>query len=209
MRRRVAGSCGCWAEAAVASAQNEKTLQCRRAGRACSHSSFAARAREKSPAALLSPTTPAGRSLSTRPYAPLTRARARLATACVCSGAGETRASPYTHLRGARARIDGFLVSFLPATYTMVHVDLDSWIDKLRKAEHLEEDELKTLCEMVRRRAGGRGLRNVFSTTSPSPSPSPSFTRPHSTQHLHPAPHRSRKSWSRSPTCSPSTARSR
>ena len=39
----------------------------------------------------------------------------------------------------------------------MVHVDLDAWIDKLRKCEHLEEDELKTLCEMVReRRREGR-----------------------------------------------------
>jgi hypothetical protein len=39
----------------------------------------------------------------------------------------------------------------------MVHVDLDGWIDKLRKCEHLEEDELKTLCEMVRLSGKKRG----------------------------------------------------
>jgi len=44
---------------------------------------------------------------------------------------------------------------------TMVHVDLDAWIDKLRKCEHLEEDELKTLCEMVRGKGRGRGRERV------------------------------------------------
>ena len=43
----------------------------------------------------------------------------------------------------------------------MVHVDLDAWIDKLRKCEHLEEDELKTLCEMVRGMGRGRGRERV------------------------------------------------
>ena len=32
----------------------------------------------------------------------------------------------------------------------MAPPDLDEWIERLRKCEHLEEDELKTLCEMVR-----------------------------------------------------------
>jgi hypothetical protein len=93
----------------------------------------------------------------------------------------------------------------------MVHVDLDAWIDKMRKCEHLEEDELKTLCEMVRKkrerkgRGGGRGGGGGGVDH----------------HHHHPAPlcrsslffvhHRlrSRRSWSRSPTSSPSTARSR
>ena len=52
----------------------------------------------------------------------------------------------------------------------MVHVDLDAWIDKLRKCEHLEEDELKTLCEMVRgkkeRREQRRRRRAPTTTTT-------------------------------------------
>ncbi len=29
-------------------------------------------------------------------------------------------------------------------------VDLDAWIEKLKRCEYLEEDELKSLCEYVR-----------------------------------------------------------
>ena len=32
-------------------------------------------------------------------------------------------------------------------------VDLDKWIEKLQRAEHLAEDELKALCEYVSRAA--------------------------------------------------------
>lgn len=39
----------------------------------------------------------------------------------------------------------------------MAPPDLDGWIERLRKCEHLEEDELKTLCEMVRQEVGGEG----------------------------------------------------
>ena len=41
------------------------------------------------------------------------------------------------------------LFSFLSFHPTMAPPDLDEWIERLRKCEHLEEDELKTLCEMV------------------------------------------------------------
>jgi hypothetical protein len=88
----------------------------------------------------------------------------------------------------------------------MVHVDLDAWIDKLRKCEHLEEDELKTLCEMVRQEPGrggeqreGAAAAGATTTTLASLHPSPP-----SMHHF-----RSRRSWSRSPTSSPSTAPSR
>ena len=42
-----------------------------------------------------------------------------------------------------------FFPSYLLPT-AMAPPDLDEWIERLRKCEHLEEDELKTLCEMVR-----------------------------------------------------------
>ena len=32
----------------------------------------------------------------------------------------------------------------------LMGVDLDAWIDKLKRCEYLAEDELKALCEYVR-----------------------------------------------------------
>ena len=50
----------------------------------------------------------------------------------------------------------------------MAPPDLDAWIERLRKCEHLEEDELKTLCEMVSGMCvwggGGEGRGVVFYT---------------------------------------------
>lgn len=50
--------------------------------------------------------------------------------------------------------------ALLPLTHALVHtaeliprmqgVDLDNWIEKVRKCQYLQEDELKALCEYVR-----------------------------------------------------------
>lgn len=49
----------------------------------------------------------------------------------------------------------------------MAPPDLDGWIERLRKCEHLEEDELKTLCEMVRQEVGGEGRARGPETRTP------------------------------------------
>lgn len=45
------------------------------------------------------------------------------------------------------------------ASHSDMSVDLDAWIEKLKRCEHLAEDELKALCEYVR---SFPQLRNIY-----------------------------------------------